>query len=237
MSPIGSEEAREDGVRKMFACLAPRYDVGNRVLSLGQDMRWRRYAARLAQADGPGLVLDVAAGTGDLGLALAKLGSRVVALDFCTEMAGLALNKTRRLGERGKIEFLLGDALNLPFPRDIFGAVTIGFGIRNIPELPRCLVELKRVLRPGGRLVTLELFGPQGGLAAAAHGFYLDHVVPFIGSWLSGQRAAYDYLSSSIRRFASIEDFSAALEEAGFSRVEFFRLGAGAAAVHLAIKK
>lgn len=231
------EAERRDGVRNMFARLAPRYDMGNRVLSLGQDVRWRRYAARLAQADGPGLVLDVATGTGDLGLAFARRGSRVVALDFCTEMAGLALDKARRDGARKRIEFLLGDALNLPFPRDMFDAVTIGFGIRNIPELLRCLSELKRVLRPGGRLVTLELFKPVGGVAAAVHGFYLDHVVPVIGSWLSGQRDAYDYLSSSIRRFASTGEFTSILEEAGLSQVEVFRLGAGAAAVHLAIKK
>lgn len=200
-------------------------------------MRWRRYAASLAQPDGPGLLLDVATGTGDLGLASARRGSRVVALDFCTEMAGLALDKAKRAGASKKIEFLLGDALNLPFPRDIFHAVTIGFGIRNIPQLARCLAELKRVLRPGGRLVTLELFRPESGLAAAVHGFYLDRVVPLMGSWLSGQRSAYEYLSNSIRRFASVEDFTAALEEAGLSQVEVFRLGAGAAAVHLAIKK
>ncbi|MBI4287278.1 MAG: ubiquinone/menaquinone biosynthesis methyltransferase [Chloroflexi bacterium] len=218
----------------MFSRLAPRYDLGNRVLSLGLDSSWRRSAARLAQPGRPGLVLDVATGTADLALAVARLGSRVVALDFCEEMLQVGMGKGRKAGPGVDVAFLLGDALSLPFPLDTFDAVTIGFGMRNIPDLARYLAEVRRVLKPGGRLVTLELYPPAHG--SRAHRWYLKHVVPGVGGLLSGQGVAYEYLHSSIRQFSTPEELRDSLRDAGFGAIEIVPLHLRAAMVHLAIK-
>lgn len=224
-------------IRDMFARLAPHYDLGNRVLSLGQDQSWRRYVVRLAQPAKPGLVLDLATGTGDLALALARRGNRVIGLDFCGEMVGRGVLKAERSPWRGKVDFVLGDAIHLPFPSNTFDAVTMGFALRNISELSRSFAEIHRVLKGGGRLVILELYRPTCRLAAVIHGYYLKHWVPVIGRWLSGQSAAYQYLARSIFQFPPAEDIRAPLEAVGLGQIKTFRLALGAAVVHLAIKQ
>ena len=236
MATVVKETGQAQAIREMFSRLAPFYDLGNRVLSLGQDQLWRCHAASLAQPDKPGLVLDIAAGTGDLALAVAGLGSHVIALDFCSEMVDLGVKKSKRSRRGCKVSFVLGDALHLPFPGDTFDAITIGFGIRNIPDLPRCLNEIKRVLKSGGRLVILELFQPVKGRGTAIQGYYLKNLVPTIGHWLTGQGIAYQYLTRSIHRFASAKDMGVSLENVGLNQVRILRLSMGAAMIHMATK-
>ena len=214
----------------MFDRIAPRYDLLNRVLSLGRDASWRRRAVAAAGL-GPGeRALDVGAGTGDLALALAKAGpsGRVVALDLAPEMLGRA--RTRADASLG---FVVGSAEALPFPDALFSCVVAGFAVRNFGDLPRALGDMRRVLGPGGRVVVLELSLPPNATLRAMHRFYLHHVAPAIATVLGSSAEAYRYLPASIEAFLDADRVAAALREAGFQRVRYERLTFGVATIHV----
>jgi demethylmenaquinone methyltransferase/2-methoxy-6-polyprenyl-1,4-benzoquinol methylase len=207
----------------MFDRIAPVYDAMNRVMTAGLDVRWRRLTAETAVRPGD-RVLDAACGTGDLAIADLKAGaSKVTGLDFSEQM----LARARR---KAPLEWVQGDLLALPFADGTFDAATVGFGVRNVADLELALRELRRVLRPGGRLAILEITQPRGVLRPF-FSLWFDRVVPVLGKVLPGG-AAYTYLPASVKRFPGAEELARLLGECGFGEVRFRLLGGTIVALH-----
>ena len=215
-------------VRAMFDRISPVYDVMNHVMTAGLDRRWRRLAAEAVVRPGDA-VLDACCGTGDLALAAERAGGRVTGLDFSERMLDRAREKSQTA------EWVLGDATALPFTDASFDAATVGFGIRNVPDLEAGLAELARVLRPGGRLACLEITRPEGMLKPFFR-LWFDGLVPLAGKVLPGGRA-YTYLPASVRRFPGPSDLAAAFGRAGFDGVGWKLMGGGIVALHVGTKR
>ncbi len=206
-----------DAVRTMFDRIAPVYDVMNRVMTVGLDVRWRRLAAQAVVVPGDA-VLDGACGTGDLALAALKAGAgRVTGLDFSERM----LERARR--KSTQVEWVRGDLLALPFSDASFEAATVGFGVRTVADLDSALAELRRVLRPGGRLAILEITRPRGVLRPF-FSLWFDRIVPLLGKVLPGG-SAYTYLPASVKRFPDAEALAELMRTHGFGDVRFRLLG------------
>lgn len=219
----------------MFNDIAPRYDTLNHLLSLGLDKRWRRAAVRRVAAIRPAAVLDLAAGTGDMTLALLKryLPQRVCCADLSPEMLGRGKEKiSRRLAKRfGKkrlaqriapptTEFVECTAEALPFADESFDVVMIGFGVRNFADIPQSMREIARILKPGGRLVVLEFSMPHRGFFALLYRLYLRLYLPLVGGVISGSFRAYRYLPSSMQQYARESPLLPAIEASGLRLVE-----------------
>jgi demethylmenaquinone methyltransferase / 2-methoxy-6-polyprenyl-1,4-benzoquinol methylase len=215
-----------EGVRTMFDRIAPVYDVMNRVMTAGLDQRWRRATVRAVVQPGD-RVLDAACGTGDLALIAAKAGATVTGLDFSAAM----LERARKKGP--ELEWVRGDLLALPFEDDSFDAATVGFGVRNVADLPGGIAELRRVLRPGGRLAILEITRPHGALRFF-YSLWFDRMVPLLGKVLPGGEA-YTYLPASVRRFPGPDDLAAQM--AGFREVRYRLFAGGIVALHTGVKE
>jgi demethylmenaquinone methyltransferase/2-methoxy-6-polyprenyl-1,4-benzoquinol methylase len=217
----------------MFAGIAGRYDLLNHLLSGNVDKRWRRLVARTLQ---PSLVegarvLDVACGTGDLSLVLDDAGAgQVIGLDFCRPMLEVARRKAE--ADSRAVPFVEGDALRLPFADETFDAVTIAFGLRNLAGVADGLAELRRVLRPGGRVAVLEFSSPLMPGFHALFRFYFTRVLPRIGGLVSGSRGAYEYLPDSVSKFPDQKRLAELMREAGFESVVYRNLTGGIAALH-----
>lgn len=208
------------GSGAMFDRIAERYDLVNRILSLGIDQSWRRLTlAALAPPMG-GRVLDLATGTGDLALRLAadRPDLEVVALDPSHRMLAVAQRKAHDVGVADRLRFRRGEAERLPFADGLFDGVTMGFGIRNVVDRPRALREIARVTKAGGRLAILELGEPPGRILGPLARFHIHRIVPWAGALLSGARE-YDYLQESIARFPAPELFTAEMREAGLTDI------------------
>jgi demethylmenaquinone methyltransferase / 2-methoxy-6-polyprenyl-1,4-benzoquinol methylase len=223
------------GSGEMFDRIARRYDLVNRVLSLGMDQRWRRRTVRAVGAtlgEAP-RILDVATGTGDLAIALARAypGGHVIGLDPSPGMLAIAADKVARRGLT--VELVRGDAQELPQASCSIDAATIAFGIRNVPDRPKALRELARVVRPGGRIGVLELSEPRRGMMATAARFHTHHLVPRIGALLSGRRE-YAYLQKSIAAFPPADEFAQMMRGAGLTMVEVVPLAFGACTLFVA---
>ena len=212
-------------VRSMFDRIAPVYDVMNRLMTAGLDGRWRRLTTEAVVRPGDA-VLDACCGTGDLALAAERAGGRVVGVDFSERM----LERARR--KSASVEWKRGDLLALPFADATFDSATVGFGIRNVVELERALGELRRVLRPGGRLAILDITRPRGAMAPF-YRVWFDFAIPLAGRILPGG-GAYTYLPASVRRFARPDELAAAIERAGFGEVRYRLLAGGIVALHVA---
>jgi len=200
-------------VREMFSSIAPRYDMTNEVLSFGIHRWWRRLTVRLSKAAPGQAVLDCATGTGDLALAFKRtVGAqgRVLGTDFCEEMLVSAPDKALRAGL--KVEFEVADVLALPYADRTFDVASISFGIRNVDDPVKCLKEMARVVKPGGRVVVLE-FGQPRGLFGALFRFYSKTVMPFIGGLLTGNRAAYEYLPRTSAAFPAGDRFLSLMDQ------------------------
>jgi len=232
---VASAEQRAAAVRTMFARIVPRYDLMNRLMTGGQDVKWRRQAAALACPAG-GSALDLATGTGDLAIELRRQGARlVVGADFCEPMLAAAAAKLRTL-DITSIRLVAADATLLPFGDGTFDAVASAFLLRNVVDLPRCLSEMLRVLRPGGKAVALELTHLRRGARLAAFAFYFQRVVPWLGSLVSGDRSAYRYLPASLGPFPDAKRLAGLLRSAGFDPVGYRHVGLGALAIHVGTK-
>jgi len=224
-------------VQSMFSGIAHRYDLLNHALSLGLDFYWWR---RMAKASGAGtgqLLLDVAAGTGDSSLALARRGAHVVSTDFTQAMLALGPAKFRAKDLADLIWASVGaDAQRLPFRDGHFDGVTICYGIRNVEQRQLAFVEFLRVLKPGGQLTILEFSRPRWGWLRILYDFYSRSLLPRIGGWISGSRDAYTYLPESIRTFPDQPNLAAELRQAGFEEVAWRDLSGGIVALHLGKK-
>ena len=213
-------------VESMFDRIAPVYDAMNRVMTAGLDQRWRALTA--AKVVRPGdRVLDACCGTGDLALAAHEAGGHVTGLDFSEPMLERARKKAPWIG------WMRGDLLALPFDDESFDAATVGFGIRNVADLPRALEELRRVLRPGGRLGILEITRPRGPLRVF-YSLWFDRIVPLLGKVLPGGEA-YTYLPASVRRFPGPDDLAAQM--AGFRDVHYRLFAGGIVALHTGVRE
>lgn len=215
----------------MFDRIAPRYDLLNRAMTAGLDGRWRQAAAAAADLAAGDRALDCCTGTGDLALALADRVTRsgeVVGVDFAEEMLVRARAKAAARGAR--IDFRPGDALDLPFADGSFDAATVAFGIRNVSDLDRGLAEMARVVRPGGRVVVLEITTPRR--LRRFYEVWFDRVVPRLGRVLGRDGAAYSYLPASVRRFPDPPALAARMAAAGLVDVRWRPLAGGIVALH-----
>ncbi|MBV8762886.1 MAG: bifunctional demethylmenaquinone methyltransferase/2-methoxy-6-polyprenyl-1,4-benzoquinol methylase UbiE [Deltaproteobacteria bacterium] len=228
------------GSGQMFDRIAARYDTVNRVLSLGLDQRWRRRVVRaLGLAKGElgehPRVLDVATGTGDLAIEIARActGASVVGLDPSPGMLAIAEKKVGKRGLGGRITLVEGDAQALPQGNCEMDAATIAFGIRNVPDRPKALRELARVVRPGGKIAVLELGEPRKGPLAAMARFHAHYFVPKIGALLSGKRE-YAYLQKSVAAFPPADEFARIMRDAGLRVLEVLPMTFGVCTMYLA---
>ena len=217
-----------DAVRTMFDRIAPVYDAMNHVMTAGLDRRWRAETARTVVSPGD-RVLDSCCGTGDLAIACLRAGGRVTGLDFSERM----LDRARRKSD--EVEWVEGDALALPFAEGSFDAATVGFGVRNLEDLGKGLGELRRVLRPRGRLAILEITTPRG-LLRPFYKLWFEGLVPLAGKLLPGG-SAYTYLPASVRRFPEAKELAELMDSAGFEHVRYRFFAGGIVALHTGVAR
>ena len=219
----------------MFDRIAPNYDRLNRILSLGIDRGWRRKVAALLPRRDSLEVLDLATGTADQLLALRAARPEVargVGMDLAEEMLAIGRDKIAESPHADVLTLETGDAMSIPAADASFDAITISFGIRNVADVPTALVDMVRVLRPGGRLLVLEFSLPANPVIRAGHLFYLRHVLPRIGGWVSGDAAAYRYLGETIESFPHGDRFCEVMGEAGLGPVQAVPLTCGIASIY-----
>jgi demethylmenaquinone methyltransferase/2-methoxy-6-polyprenyl-1,4-benzoquinol methylase len=228
---ISPEDRNPETVRAMFGSIARRYDLANHILSCGSDFLWRKHAAEIVAGWNPKNVVDLAAGTGDLTLALEKAlpNSKIVAADFSEEMLAVAKSK-------GVQRVITADALALPFTDRSVDCVTIAFGLRNIKDWGAALREMVRVLDDNGHLLIMEFSLPQMSILRAIYRFYLHRVLPTLGSLLTGRRSAYDYLGDSIEQFPGGDKMLRLIESNGFRGVTAEPLSSGIVTIYTATK-
>ncbi len=237
MAPSFPQHDRE--IAEMFDRIAPRYDRLNRVLSFGTDVSWRRRAIALARLGPRQRGLDIGAGTGDLTIGLLRASdpaSAVLALDLAPRMLAIAQRRLIATGLSRRAVPVLGNAESLPLPDASVDRIVSGFTLRNIGDLPRALREMRRVLRPGGRIVLLELSHPPSAAFGAVYRWYFERVAPRVAAVFGGDQGAYRYLPRSLRPFPRAETLASTIAEAGFSDARFERLTLGIAAIHTARK-
>jgi demethylmenaquinone methyltransferase / 2-methoxy-6-polyprenyl-1,4-benzoquinol methylase len=222
----------EPQVRAMFDRIAGFYDVMNTVMTAGLHHRWRARAADLAALSPGDSALDVACGTGDLAIELSRrvgAGGQVIGSDFAPEMLERARQKAPEL------HWELGNALDLPYASNRFDAATVGFGARNFADLDRGLAEMARVVKPGGRVVVLEITTPRKPPLSTFYSLWFDRIVPLIGR-LTGENEAYTYLPSSVKRFPGPEGLATAMERAGLREIRWILTAGGIIALHVGTK-
>ncbi len=228
---------------RMFSRVPRRYDLLNRLLTLGLDQRWRRRAADVCLQSQPRRVMDLCSGTGDMAIELAGRitdGAEIIAADFCEPMLEVGKQKAEKPSLAGKIEFKVADAASLPFEDGYFDLVTIAFGFRNLtfknPKSDQYLKEICRVIAVGGRLVIVETSQPESPILKTLSGLYYSGVVKPVGNLISGEKGAYSYLAHSARNYFKPSDVRDLLITVGFESVDHIPLWGGIAGIHIAIK-
>jgi demethylmenaquinone methyltransferase/2-methoxy-6-polyprenyl-1,4-benzoquinol methylase len=221
-------------VQGMFARISARYDVMNRLMTGGRDIAWRREVIRLAELGPDARLLDVATGTGDILIEALRQQPNVLAIgsDFTFEM--MTRGKTK--DGAAPICWNTADALQLPFPDNTFDAVTSGFGVRNFIDRGQAFREQRRVVKPGGRVICLEISKPPRNLLRPFFLFFFNQIVPFVGGLISGQRDAYTYLPQSVNEFLTPDEVKAIMERAGLREVTYNRLMLSTVAIHVGRK-
>jgi ubiquinone/menaquinone biosynthesis methyltransferase len=236
---IASPDGKRAYVRSLFATIADRYDFITRFLSYGQDRRWKARLIRLGGVQPGARVLDLATGTGDIAFAAAAHGARVVGLDITHRMVELARAKTAGFSPPASPAppaFLVGDMTALPFPASSFDIVTTGYGLRNVPDLTLAIDEIRRVLAPGGQLLSLDFNRPSQPIVRAAYLTYLTAVGSSLGWMLHGDPDTYRYIPASIRRYPGARGVAELLERRGFARADVHPVLGGLMTIHHAIR-
>lgn len=239
LARFGSCSEKASYVNTLFTHLAGRYDQMNRLMSLGRDRAWRRRAIQLAAVPPGGRLLDVATGTGDLSLISLEHDPSIhaAAVDFTSAMLQVGRSKEYgRTGPARRIGWTGGDALRLPYPDGVFDAVVSGFMMRNVTDVATALTEQRRVVRPGGRVVCLELTYPATPLWRAVYRFVFGRVLPPINGLLSGQPSAYRYLPASLDSFMTADELQAVIESVGLRGVGYQTMMLGTVAIHVGVK-
>ncbi|MDG1482419.1 MAG: bifunctional demethylmenaquinone methyltransferase/2-methoxy-6-polyprenyl-1,4-benzoquinol methylase UbiE [Myxococcota bacterium] len=233
--PSGVQRA---DVWRMFDRIAPTYDLVNRLLSFGLDIRWRKTVATHMPKERDMVLLDLATGTGDQVISLVKSGrfNEAVGMDMSAGMLEKGREKVLQLGLSDTISMLDGDATSMPLEDSRFDAVTISFGIRNVVHVDKALAEMCRVLKPGGRAIILEFSLPKSAIVRAGHLFYLRHILPLVGGLVSGDRDAYRYLNTTIEAFPYGQAFCDLMTTAGFSSATAHRLTFGIATIYVGVR-
>jgi demethylmenaquinone methyltransferase/2-methoxy-6-polyprenyl-1,4-benzoquinol methylase len=234
-----SSEEKASYVNTMFAGIAARYDLMNRVMSLGRDQAWRRRAIRLAAPPPSGRLLDVATGTGDLALLTREHDPsiNIVGADFTIEMMQLGrLKENGRTGASPTIGWTAGDALHLPYPDETFDAVVSGFMMRNVTDIAAAFAEQRRVVRPAGRVVCLEMTHTTIPLWRTVYPWIFGRFMPLITGMLSGQPNAYRYLPASVSNFVNAKELKVIMESVGLRHVDYQTMMLGTVAIHVGVR-
>jgi ubiquinone/menaquinone biosynthesis methyltransferase len=226
-----SPDAKSRYVRKLFATIADRYDLITAVLSYGQDARWKAKLVSIADVRAGERALDLAAGTGDIAFAVAARGAKTVALDLTHRMLQLARGKSQ------SASFITGDMTNLPFQPGSFDLITTGYGLRNVPDLNAAIDEIARVLKPGGRLLSLDFNRPENAIVRAAYLSYLAIIGSTLGWLLHRDPDTYRYIPESIRRYPGARGVADRLASRGFDHVTVIPLLFGLMSLHLASRR
>ena len=230
-------ETKKTQVTHMFDGISKSYDILNRIITLGIDLLWRKRVVNLLKKEQPKSLLDIATGTGDLVIELAKIDAeKIIGLDISPGMLEIGKQKVKAQGLDRRIEMQLGDSEALSFENDTFDGVTIAFGVRNFEHLDLGLQEIRRVLKPQGVLVILETAVPQNPILKSLYSLYTQKVMPFIGKLFSKNRTAYQYLSDSAAAFPCGKAFNNILKKNGFIAVEDFPQTLGVASIYFAKK-
>ncbi len=224
-------------IESMFDRIVGRYDTMNRIMTGGMDVRWRRAAARAAIGAGADRVLDLATGTGDLAIELANQGvPLVVGVDLAGDMLHAAGDKLSARGER-RVRLARGNAMRLPFADETFDAVTVAFGLRNMPDYAGAISEMARIVLPGGRVVILEMTPLRRPVMNRLFGLYFEHVVPLVGGLISGDLDAYRYLPRSVNAFPPADMLAGIMRDCGLRNVRYQLFALGTVALHIGIKR
>ena len=230
-------ETKKTQVTHMFDGISKSYDLLNRIITLGIDVLWRKRVVKLLQKEQPKSILDIATGTGDLVLELAKINAdKIIGLDISPGMLEIGKQKVKNKQLEDRIDMQLGDSEALPFDKETFDGVTIAFGVRNFENLELGLQEIFRVLKPNGALVVLETAVPQNRLLRSLYSLYTQKIMPFIGKLFSKDPSAYQYLSDSAAIFPCGDQFNNILRKNGFIEVEDFPQTLGVSSIYFARK-
>lgn len=239
MKPYNEEQSKKEQVEQMFDNIAPTYDKLNHIMSLNIDRMWRRRVMRIVRRAKAHKIMDVATGTGDLAIAMAKRVDRtqILGVDLSEEMLAVARRKIEKQGLEERIILEKGDAENLSMvASESIDAITVAFGVRNFENIERGLSELYRTLKPGGKLVVLEFSMPKNRLVRWVYSQYAHRLLPRIGGMISKDKQAYTYLPDSVEEFPAPERFSDMLREAGFCRIKARSQSFGIAYIYDATK-
>lgn len=235
-NPLNS--TKEQQVEEMFNGIAHRYDLLNKVLSFGIDRRWRNNLVKGILSGNPSHVIDIATGTADLAIVLAKKNRnvKVTGVDISENMLAFGREKVQKKGLENRIKLIKASALSLPFNNNSFDAAMVAFGVRNFQEPVMGLTEINRVIRPGGQILVLEFTNPKSMFFGKLYTFYFLKVLPTIGRLVSGHSEAYTYLPASVKAFAEREAFTKMLTQAGFAKAQYRELSFGIASLYQAVK-
>ena len=238
MKPYNSQKTKKEEVQQMFDNIAPTYDKLNHILSLSIDKMWRRRVVRKVRRMKPEKIMDLATGTGDLAIKLAKAmpKAKIMGVDLSEKMLAVAAEKVRRKGLDDHIALYQGDAEQLDVANGVLDVVTVAFGVRNFGNLEQGLSEIMRSLRSGGHIVVLEFSTPRNFLVRKAYQFYSNHIMKPVGGMVSKDQKAYDYLPDSIEEFPDPERFLAIMRHAGFKECRRKSLSLGIAQIYIAEK-
>lgn len=237
VKPYQEEGSKKEQVADMFDNIAARYDLLNHVLSLSIDKGWRKKVVRMASEGDPKLILDVATGTADLAIALEKAApEKITGIDISAGMLDVGRQKIEKKGLSKLISLEQADSENLPFPDNTFDAITVAFGVRNFENLEKGLSEMRRVLKPGGRLLVLEFSQPQKFPFKQLYNFYFKNILPTIGKLVSKDARAYTYLPESVQAFPFGEKFMAIMAKCGYQKGRRIPVTFGIATIYEGLK-
>lgn len=231
-------KTKERHVHAVFESIAPQYDKMNDLLSFRRHKAWRKFTMKKMNVQPGQSALDLCCGTCDWTLALCRASGdgRIVGLDFSQNMLDIGADKIRKAGLADRIELVRGNAMDLPFADDSFDYATIGFGLRNVPDLVKVLREMKRVVKPGGKVVCLELSKPEWQPFKSVYYFYFERLLPLIGKLVAKRYEQYKWLPDSLKEFPDMNRLADIFREIGLERVQAYPLTGGIAALHIGIK-